>query len=147
MIANKTILYPRLVFAQMSYAYSYFRSNVLKFRRSNVLYFGAQTSFFFRSNVLSMRSNVHCRPGLCQSYIVAIPTCLYFVTEKTEINFLQIEVKNTNVPFNIWNVEDKIALYLKLLTNIWNLNLYTMWCTAFHFIIGNDPYLTEKKYS
>lgn len=59
MIANKTILYPRLVFAQMSYAYSYFRSNVLKFRRSNVLYFGAQTSFFFRSNVLSMRSNVH----------------------------------------------------------------------------------------
>ena len=52
-------------------------------------------SFLFHTYLFIMS------PGLCQSYIVAIPTCLYFVTEKTEINFLQIEVKNTNVPFNI----------------------------------------------
>ena len=44
--------------AQMDYGVFYFRSNGLKIRRSNGLYFGAQTSDLFRSNVLPKRSNV-----------------------------------------------------------------------------------------
>ena len=41
----------------MGYGVFYFRSNGLKIRRSNGFYFGAQTSNFFRSNVLR---RFHC---------------------------------------------------------------------------------------